>query len=89
VEDIKRFVISNSTISRPLSNRRSLRHAFLSLIEERVITEAKKEEIISLVNYRNIVAHELPFITTDLSGKTYDKTALDRVRYYSNLLRTG
>ncbi|HJR74979.1 MAG TPA: hypothetical protein VJ806_15240 [Luteimonas sp.] len=99
IEDLKSLIIESiratdrlSKVDRLKSQKRVLQTAFDVLVDEQVITATESNEIQRLIDYRNIVAHEMHNLTGDVgsfadrhgSETAYDSRALHQISAYRN-----
>lgn len=85
----------------PKGTKDTLRKCLDALFADEAITSDEREELKRLLDYRNVVAHDIHQLTADVSHKrfireyvqispdsfsTYDYDAVNRLRYYLDLL---
>jgi uncharacterized protein YutE (UPF0331/DUF86 family) len=85
----------------PEKTKRLYHKAWSILVQDGILTEAEKEEIEGLVDYRNEIAHAIHDLTYDLGqsklhrdyrrfyGVRYRHNALKRLKYYWDKIERG
>ena len=84
----------------PPGTRKALKKALNILVNDNILTVKEQEEIVNLIDYRNVIAHKLHYLMGDLSAndemydwskyvkdsEKYDYNADRRLLYYRTLL---
>ncbi len=85
----------------PMGTKDALRKCLNALVADGVLTQDEREELKGLLDYRNVVAHDIHLLTADVSTDrfvrhrvqffqegqpTYDNEAVSRFRHFINLL---
>jgi hypothetical protein len=107
VEDLKRFILGSlkaTNIIHGISNEKLKLDDYLNMIvKDDVITHDEKKELISLIDFRNDISHEIHKMVNDLGDtamyqmpteedgvkENYQYGALFRVKYLSQKIRNG
>ena len=74
--------------------------AWAVLVTDGILTQAESDEIRSLVDYRNVIAHEVQSLTCDVADarfaevyasrvRKYDYRAVAKLKYYSDKIEQG
>jgi len=115
VEELKRFVLDTirttdrsrkrfdtTTKERiPLNAAKVYKKAWAALVADGILTQSESNEVQSLVDYRNTIAHRIQLLTVDINGDRsardlqkfwggkYDYEALKKLRHYHAKIERG
>jgi hypothetical protein len=110
-ESLKRFIIASIRATDKLSNRKNsripegtkdvLQKAFDIMINENILTQNESDELQSLIDYRNDIAHRIHLLTCDINHPEkhqdhlnhlevkYNYDALGKFEYYRSKIEKG
>jgi hypothetical protein len=107
VEDLKRFILGSLKVSNDILgifNKGMKQDDYLNqIVKDGIITQSEKEELISLIDFRNDIAHEVHKMVNDLGDieiykmpnedgtikENYQYGALFRIKYLTRKIHKG
>jgi hypothetical protein len=107
VEDLKRFIIRSMKVTNEIhgisNNKLKFDDHLKKMVEDGIITEQEKSELVSLIDFRNDISHEIHLMVNDLGDTglyqvpnedgsikgNYQYGALVKIKILSNKIHRG